>query len=61
MNVDAQNNIRNATELRKTGNLEGAFDSYQVALTLLLDMYKSENDVKRKIEIGELIEVIALI
>ena len=60
MIVDAQKNIRNATELRKNGNLEGAFDSYQIALTLLLDMYKSEDDIKRKTEIGELVEVIAL-
>lgn len=54
---EAQHYIVKAGNQQKIGNFEGAFDSYQTALTGLLDLYRIEEDSKRKIELGELVEV----
>lgn len=52
--------ISKAESLRKIGDLEGAFDNYQTALTGLFDIYKIEENGDRKTELGELIGVISL-
>jgi hypothetical protein len=53
----AEEYIRSANRHRKAGNLESAFDSYQVALATYLDLYKYERDARRKTELGGQIEV----
>lgn len=54
---EAQANISRAQGQQKIGNLEGAFDNYQLALSGLLELYRNEADATRKVELGELIEV----
>ena len=49
--------LRNAMELQKSGDLEGAFDHYQNALHLLFEDHKSETDPAKK----EIIQSIILV
>ena len=54
---DAQRSIFIAKRSQKSGNLSDAFDNYQIGLGGYLDLYKCEVDVRKKKELGELIEV----
>lgn len=54
----AQQHISKAKRLQKAGSLDEAFDNYQSALGGLLELYKGEEDPKRKVELGNCIEVI---
>jgi hypothetical protein len=53
----AQQHISKAKRLQKAGSLDEAFDNYQSALGGLLELYKVEQDPKRKVELGAFIEV----
>ena len=54
---EAQRSISIARRSQKAGNLSDSFDNYQIGLGGYLDLYKSEVDVRKKKELGELIEV----
>lgn len=54
----AQQHICVAKRLQKSGKLDEAFDNYQIALSGLLELYKTDQDPKRKTVLGALIEVI---
>jgi hypothetical protein len=56
----AQQHISKAKRLQKAGSLDEAFDNYQSALGGLLELYKVEEDPKRKAELGAFIEVIVV-
>lgn len=56
----AQQHISIAKRLQKLGKLDEAFDNYQIALSGLLELYKADQDLKRKTALGALIEVILL-
>ena len=58
MDEVAKLSISKAESLHRIGDLEGAFDHYQIALKGLLDIYKIEENPKIKTELGELIGVI---
>jgi hypothetical protein len=53
----AEEYIRRASRQRTDGELESAFNGYQVALATYLDLYKHETDARRKTQLGGLIEV----
>jgi hypothetical protein len=57
----AQQHISKAKRLQKAGSLDEAFDNYQSALGGLLELYKVEQDAKRKVELGAFIEVLSRI
>lgn len=46
-----------ADALQKSGNISSAFDCYQAALAILLELYKNENNQIKKVEYREYIEV----
>ena len=57
MYEEAKLRIIKAESLREIGDLEGAFDNYQIALMGLLEIYKVEENGDRRTELGELIGV----
>ena len=57
MYEEAKLTIIKAESLREIGDLEGAFDNYQIALMGLLEIYKVEENGDRRTELGELIGV----
>jgi hypothetical protein len=54
----AKLHISVAKRLQKAGKLDEAFDNYQTALSGLLEVYKTDQDPKKKAVLGALIEVI---
>ena len=54
---DAKRSISIAKRAQQTGNLNDAFDNYQIGLGGYLELYKGETDARKKKDLGELIEV----